>query len=178
MRALIAVLLLPLVAAHGGDHGGEFVLAGQGTLPSIGISIDAQQIAVHPEATAWVDIVVFIGQRNATTPDEWYVVHVGNQSMAIDRHGAVQDFNGTIARNGGGGDCVVVAGQTWERRDSQRVVLDAIPAGTTDLWSAWGDGDRCIDSASAAPADGAKDSPLPFVIVTIALLCVAAMRRR
>ncbi len=181
MRALvIALLFLPLVAAHAGnDHGDdEFVVTGTGGL-SIAVAIDEQQLVVHPDTTAWVDVVVLIGERNATTPDEWYVLHLGNASVAVDRHGAVQQSNGTIQRTGGaGGDCVVVAGQTWHRQDSQRVVLDSAPAGLDDLWTAWGDGTACIDAASAPAAAVDQDSPVPFVVATIALISAALLRRR
>lgn len=179
MRWLIALLLVTSVAAHGDEQhaGTEYIVEGTGSLAAIAVAIDGPQLIIHHDATDHADIVVMIGDRNQTTPTEWYVLHVGNATMAVDQDGNVQDSNGTIQRSGAGGDCIVVAAQTWQRQDGEKRIIDTAPRGVGDIWTAWGNGDQCIAGATA-PATPDQDSPLPFVVATIALMCVAMMHRR
>ncbi len=187
---LAGVLVVLFVASAGATvaaptSGLPHVVEGEllSAFPWIGFNVTAKTIAVevaYPDQ-AFHDVIVMIGDENATEPAEWYVVHFGATVFAVDHQGtSLNVTNGTFDRTvGAGGDCIVVAGEQWERTGHERRVKARIPAEAASLADAWGAGDQCYKDVEApAVAPPAKKTPLGFVVPTVGLIAVAMMRRQ
>lgn len=134
-----------------------------------------------------VAVLIAIGFEGDAIPTEWYVLHHGNTTFAVDHDGRTDDDPrsglGTpywqIDRiNGTKGDCVVVAAETWQRVDDQRQVLARVPG--TPLDEAWGDGHNCHvqDGEQASAPAPEKATPMAPWLAAIGLLAAIAIRRR
>ncbi len=186
----LAVLLLALafvapVAAHGGAHAEThmdlpYTVVGVGAIEFVSFNLTQDRVELRIEADGIVDVVIMIGAENATEPAEWYVLHLGNHTYAVDQAGATLNVTGSAfpRSHATSGTCVVVAAEAWDRIDHQRQRTGHAPADLGGLDAAWGAGDRCQQEAEApAPLSVDKEAPLGFVVPATALIALLWFRR-
>lgn len=172
------------VAGHGDEADPSLphvVDGGPDALPWVAFNITSSHVHYETPLHGLLDIIVIIGEENATEPAEWYIIHVGNDTFAVDQSGLrLNVTGGAFARTGSApGGCVVVAAEAWERIDHEKHVLARIPSHLPSLADAWGAGTHCHqDVAAPAVEVTAKKSPLGVMVAATALAAVLWMRRR
>ncbi len=195
---LVFLLSLPSLASAHGDEGHvtdgpqlsssieDAADSTLGDLRHVGFDVtDSVRVEVDRLAHGIsLEVAVLIGDRNATEPHEWYIIHAGQTLAAADHLGRTLNVtqNGTMwaveRAAPSAGDCVVVVAHTWHRIDGQKVVLDRVP---DDGLAAWGVGDRChVQGGEPVAVAGPDQKKIPAGLVApiAAIGATLWMRRR